>query len=283
LINHYEVFILTVMAGILGQKQKKIIYVDEKGFFKPMPNDLQHFHKKLRQSAIEGNKKNYPNKQGTETPEGIFVKNNIVTGKKRKRDINLIEKRPKISIFSPHKAIIMEKNNSLTEGEINNYFFEKEINNFQDISGDGNCFFRAVQVAIGKNQEEHLKLRTDAVNYMHDNRGKFQNTFDVDKRGESFEQYLSRMKNKGEYAEDEIIQAVALMLECQINIIQLSKDQDGNIEESNFVAASIENPKNILKLVRVNNNHYHVLCELPMFEQELHLSSQACTSKFLRH
>ena len=88
-------------------------------------------------------------------------------------------------------------NNLLNLREISQYCQQQEITGFKIINPDGNCFFRSILSALGRNEEEHLKLRRQAIRYIQQNR----DDFNIENDDDALDEYLANMVQNGTWAE----------------------------------------------------------------------------------
>ena len=56
------------------------------------------------------------------------------------------------------------------------------------ITGDGNCLFRAISKAMYNTEDEHIKLRKDAVKHIHESKEKYKPYIDT-----SFDKHIQNM------------------------------------------------------------------------------------------
>ena len=88
-----------------------------------------------------------------------------------------------------------------------------------NITGDGNCLFRALSLAVTRSQDQHVLLRSYIVNHMlHDsNRNSMEQLF-LQKKGQNshFLNYLINMEKPGVWGTDQEITSAASLLQCSI-------------------------------------------------------------------
>ena len=89
-----------------------------------------------------------------------------------------------------------------------------------DISGDGNCLFRALGDQLEGHQENHFKHRCDVVEYIVKHRDTFE-PFVED--GIPFNRYISWLRKKGTHAGNDAIVAFAKLHHLNVAIHQLSQ------------------------------------------------------------
>jgi hypothetical protein len=83
----------------------------------------------------------------------------------------------------------------------------------EDVAADGNCFFHALSLQTGLT---HTELRASAVEYINIHPEQFQGFDNGD-----HDEYIARMSQNGEWADNLVIQALANHLEMNINIHNL--------------------------------------------------------------
>lgn len=80
--------------------------------------------------------------------------------------------------------------------------------------GDGNCQFRSVSKLLFGSAEHHFLVRSKAIEYMEQNKARFQNFL-----GEDFALYLKEMKNSGCWGDELTLRAVAESFQIMISVI----------------------------------------------------------------
>eukprot|EP01080_Neovahlkampfia_damariscottae_P001729 gene1729-498_t len=86
----------------------------------------------------------------------------------------------------------------------------------KNIHGDGNCLFRSVSDQIEKDQEKYPNVRHKTVNFIKTNRENFE-PFIYD---ETFEEYIDRMKQDGEWGGNLELQAISNAYQKNIKVYQ---------------------------------------------------------------
>lgn len=133
-----------------------------------------------------------------------------------------------------------KKNNYLAVDENFNDFsnqLSKLGLELRDITGDGNCCFRALSDQMQGNESHHLEYRKRVCQYMKQNKEEFEPfvaaLFDEDdddqfkklsniKKLDSFEKYIKNMEQPGTYADNGCLVAFARLYQVNINIHQLN-------------------------------------------------------------
>ncbi len=116
----------------------------------------------------------------------------------------------------------------------------------------------------------HAQLRADAIEYMQTHRSEFEPGFpytNADENEEDFDNYIHRMKQAGIWAEGAIIEATAMVLNVQIDIIDFGYHID---TPNRFTAAQPPQPNHVILLLRVNHNHYHAVCDGVTYDNKRH-------------
>ena len=90
----------------------------------------------------------------------------------------------------------------------------------KEISGDGNCLFRAISDQISGNEDMHEDLRVMAVEHMRRHPEDFTPFIEDD---EEFDKYLARMSNLSTWGGNLELQALSLALEVNIKIHRLNE------------------------------------------------------------
>lgn len=101
----------------------------------------------------------------------------------------------------------------------------------RDITGDGNCCFRALSDQLEGNESQHLVYRKQVCQYIRQNRDEFEPFIaalieedDGPKKSsklDSFEMYLKNMEQAGTYADNLCLVAFARLNQLNINIHQI--------------------------------------------------------------
>ena len=90
----------------------------------------------------------------------------------------------------------------------------------KQITGDGNCLFRALGDQLQGNSNDHFLYRTNVVNYMRQNREDFEPFVEDDI---SFDSHLSSLAENGTFAGNDSIVAFARLHNITVVIHQLNK------------------------------------------------------------
>ncbi|CAM6092176.1 unnamed protein product [Calypogeia fissa] len=86
------------------------------------------------------------------------------------------------------------------------------------VTGDGNCFFRAIADQLEGNEEEHAKYRGKVVDYLEDHKEDFEPFLEEEV---TFDEYCSNMRQDGTWAGHMELQATSLVTKCDICIHRL--------------------------------------------------------------
>lgn len=127
---------------------------------------------------------------------------------------------------------------------------KKDTSIIIDVPEDGNCFFHAVAYALKKQaitDISHETLRSQAIDYLKENSAAMQNYFP---RGESPEKYLQQMTTLGTYAEGVIIEAVAVIMNVQLNIINNAINSVGEQKSPPIRINEGSNRRGVITLIR---------------------------------
>ncbi|GLC46448.1 hypothetical protein PLESTF_000847500 [Pleodorina starrii] len=87
----------------------------------------------------------------------------------------------------------------------------------KDITGDGNCFFRALGDQLQGDERQHVQLRQRVVSYIFDHQEDFSPFVEDD---ESFDSYIARMKKDGVWAGYMEVVAASRCLGANLTIYQ---------------------------------------------------------------
>jgi hypothetical protein len=88
-----------------------------------------------------------------------------------------------------------------------------------EMPGDGNCLFRAVAFALRGTQQEHARIRRQAVEYEWQHRSEFE----IFVPEMPFEQYCERMRCDGVWGSELELQAMSRLFNVQFRILSASK------------------------------------------------------------
>jgi OTU domain-containing protein 3 len=86
------------------------------------------------------------------------------------------------------------------------------------MTGDGNCFFRAIADQLEGDEEQHAEYRKKVVDYLEEHREDFEPFLEEDV---TFEEYCSTMRQDGTWAGHMELQATSLVTESDICIHRL--------------------------------------------------------------
>jgi len=86
------------------------------------------------------------------------------------------------------------------------------------IAGDGNCLFRSLALAMTGNQKDHEIMRLYVTNRMldHEIREHMENIYLASNHQESYDSYVRKMQQFGEWGTDQEIVAAANLFDCSI-------------------------------------------------------------------
>ena len=107
---------------------------------------------------------------------------------------------------------------SSTEGRFRTLLSQKLGYDIVDQKEDGNCLFRSVSHQVYGDAAHHALVRESCMRYIEEEKGFFQNFI----AGESFEQYIGRMKLDGEWGDNVELQAMSEIYERPIEIYAYS-------------------------------------------------------------
>ncbi|OMJ95161.1 hypothetical protein SteCoe_1535 [Stentor coeruleus] len=101
---------------------------------------------------------------------------------------------------------------------------KQQLNKFgldiKEISGDGNCLFRAISDQITGNENSHSEYRVLAIEFMRENSEDFSPFVEDD---EPFDDYIKRMSKLGTWGGNMELQALSLVLNVNIKIHRLGE------------------------------------------------------------
>lgn len=112
-----------------------------------------------------------------------------------------------------HAKAVVEKELALFQQKMKTVGCFVKGQAYSGIKGDGNCVFRAVSDQLYGNEDHHMVLRAQAVEFMALSRDLME-AFVI---GESYDEYIGRMAKEGVWAGHLELQALSVAL--QVNII----------------------------------------------------------------
>lgn len=91
------------------------------------------------------------------------------------------------------------------------------------VAGDGACLFRAVSVHLHGNENHHLQIRQEVVDFMRDNNALFEELVreDMQEFG-GFNEYLNHLEKPASWAGNSELHAVSLLHNRRIHIHDLN-------------------------------------------------------------
>ncbi|XP_052695810.1 uncharacterized protein LOC128174255 [Crassostrea angulata] len=125
------------------------------------------------------------------------------------------------------------------------------------ITGDGNCFFRAVSYCLTSTENHHHVVRSAICNHILKNENKFQSFLRSNEA--SVKNHVSSMEKEGNWATEIEIFALAHML--SVDIFTFSNGNWLKFSGQN-VCASLRTKRNGLYLNHQNQNHYEVVLDV---------------------
>jgi len=137
----------------------------------------------------------------------------------------------------------------------------------KEITGDGNCLFRALADQLyGDPDSYHRRLRNETVDFMRRNKSDFEPFFVVGEDGQSFERHLDLLDEDGTFAGNDAIVAFARRYEVVVVIHQLNEplwkvgEEVGESSSASAAAAKSKRGKKRRKQLHVsyhNGDHYN--------------------------
>jgi hypothetical protein len=92
-----------------------------------------------------------------------------------------------------------------------------------NVPGDGNCFFRAISHQLYRRQNDHLKIRTKAVEYLKSNMNHFAPFIDKGENLTVQDKYIKQMGQDGIYADHLAILATAIIIDKNIIVHEIGR------------------------------------------------------------
>lgn len=121
-----------------------------------------------------------------------------------------------------------------------------------DIKGDGNCFFRCISLHMYNDDEYYNKVRQNMISWVESNKNDYKRSPYLDTYI-NIDSWINVMKKNGSFGDGLAIEAICMMLECEI-VIHVVSSNNSYIEQ--FGIWFNKNPS--IKLV-LRNNHYTLL------------------------
>lgn len=153
--------------------------------------------------------------------------------------------------FSSMFPLINKASYKLTGGKLRSEIFIERGLMAEDVPGDGNCFFHAVarQLKLLNDGEEVMNyqvLRELAVNQVIANIGQFQD-FTVE---ETIDEYIDRISQEGEWADNPLIEA--LVREIGVNIVIIN---NAHIDQPHVISGGAHQG-NTIYIGHIGETHY---------------------------
>ena len=146
------------------------------------------------------------------------------------------------------KDIISSFCNSSCE-KVKEYTIDGEIYIKQNVRGDGHCFFKAVSFYTDYDIKE---LRNMTADYIKDNIDEYKETYlPEDHEGLSLEDYIEKIRNTNEWADNDSIIALQKALNRSIKIY----NEDGSIR----IGSDIESSEEPINIIYNGINHYDAI------------------------
>ncbi len=137
--------------------------------------------------------------------EDTVSKNTVIPVNREKNNLNECESQNIIELGNSN----FFKDNVIIGLGYSNFFKDNGIKS-TEIIGDGNCMFRAISLAEYGTEDKHLELRKVAIEYIQNNESFF-NAF-ITSEKESFDDYVTRLKQNGEWGGEHEISAMKEIL-----------------------------------------------------------------------
>jgi len=118
--------------------------------------------------------------------------------------------------------------------------------------GDGNCFFHATALHLGKSQEE---LRKEVSKYMLEHKADFIESYEQDEHnGKTYEEFIKKIETTNEWADNLVIQAMQKLYKRTIKIYEKHESKNKQRE-----GVSVEFRDEPIYLLYNGTNHYDAL------------------------
>ena len=133
----------------------------------------------MKKKKSKNKKIKYPKKQKTSTSKRTIKE--IYDGKKPDTPIKKKRNKPnknkentniiKYSITNLYDNLVINNSEKIevTIDNLKNDIYEEEFFNLNEITGDGNCFFRTLSYYLYNNENSHKNLRDSAYQYVSNN------------------------------------------------------------------------------------------------------------------
>lgn len=124
------------------------------------------------------------------------------------------------------------------------------------MTGDGNCFYRAIALAYYNDECMHAALRYVTMNHIQTHLDEYKRYFDEDI---NLLRYIHANKRSGVWNKD-IAELVPYIVSTCLNVCILIHNQDayGHIDTSTFGYAHAANG-NVIHILRTNNSHHNLI------------------------
>lgn len=131
--------------------------------------------------------------------------------------------------------------------------------------GDGNCQFRSISQLLFGSPEYHLLVRSKAIEYMKQNKARFQNFL-----GEDFALYLKEMSRAGSWGDELTLRAIAESFQIMISVISSASSNwfiryvpGTTVRGEIFLAYVFPVHYNALQRISSKGKRHHTVTALP--------------------
>ena len=159
----------------------------------------------------------YENDKKNKNIKNILVGQGIILHTtKEKDDIDQMEDETQIKRQKNMSLIIMILNKNIPRIQFQNI----------KVIGDGNCFFRAISVALGKDEEEYIEVKDKIIDFMNNNKQMI-----IEEIGEEYWNDFENFKSeKFEWAQEWLIGLVPRVLKINLVILKPSTENKENYD-----------------------------------------------------
>ena len=188
----------------------------------------------------------------------IQIKNNLLNSADNKVEIHKNNKEINSNNIVKQKNCGINDRSYFIKTINNKNIFNSDEFNLIDVTGDGNCGYRAIALQLYSNEDNYDIIRNDVYNYLALRKNLY-NNYNFEHFGAilNASDYIDNIKNDGFWMGELEIQAISEIYDVTLIVFQLSNDNTlkiiniyGNLNDQN---------KNLLTLCYINNNHFNVV------------------------
>ena len=136
--------------------------------------------------------------------------------------------------------------------------FDFDEFNLKDVTGDGNCGYRAIALQLYSNEEKYDTIRKAVYNYLEPRKNLYTN-YNFEHFGAilNASDYIYHIQDNGFWMGELEIQSTSEIYDVTLIVFQLGNDN--TLKIINIYGSLNDNNKNLLTLCYINYNHFNVV------------------------